>query len=148
MRYLAKAAAPLLVILMTGCGGVADRETLEVRSKASQQAIGLTLPASARVIFADRMRGLDDAARIIAVMPAADWRDLERRLLATVPDAAPPTREAVAHLGTDHDGWTPGKQAQLTARQLPWRGGAESLNIGAAPAGPGMMRVFIFWFEI
>ncbi len=147
MRHLAEAAAPLLMVLMTGCDGLAERETLEVRSRGSQQAIGLTLPANSRVTFAHRMRGLDDAAQIIAVMPVADWRDLERRLLATIPDAAPPTREAAAHLGTDHDGWTPGRQPHLTARQIPWRGGVESLTIGAAPAGPGMMRVFIFWFQ-
>lgn len=147
MRYLAVAGAPLLVFLMTGCGGVAERETLDVRSRGAQQAIGLTLPANARVTFANRMRGLDDAAQVIAVMPVADWRDLERRLLATIPDTAPPTREAVAHLGTDHDEWTPGSQPHLTARQLPWRGGVESLTIGAAPAGPGMVRVFIFWFQ-
>lgn len=95
----------------------------------------------------EQMHGIDEAAQIIAVMPAADWQELERRIEATVPDAAQPSRMGVSHLGADQGEWQPGRQAGLTARQVPWRQGREALNIGAAPAGPGMVRVFIFWFQ-
>ncbi len=132
---------------MTGCDRLAGQEPLEIRAKESQQAIGLTLPQGARTVFVHRMRGIDDAAQVIAVMPVADWHALERRIEATVRDVPPPSIEGTAHLGTDHDGWTPGKQPHLSARQVPWRDGTQYLNIGAAPDGPGMVRVFIFWFE-
>ncbi|MET0271009.1 MAG: hypothetical protein ABW173_11340 [Sphingomonas sp.] len=118
-----------------------------MRSTAAQAAAGLTLPASAEIMFARQMHGLDDAAQIIAVMPIADWRSLERRIEATVPGTEPPTGDAAGYLGTDHGAWQPGRQPGLTTRQVPWRGGVEWLNIGAAPAGPGMVRVFIFWFQ-
>lgn len=146
-RSLARAVAPLLAVLMTGCDGAMESETLEARSRASQQAAGLRLPASAKVVFAHRMRGLDDAAQIVALMPTADWQVLEHWIEATVPGTQPPSVEDAAYLGTDHDGWTPGREPHLSARQIPWRDGVESLNIGSAPAGPGMVRVFIFWFQ-
>lgn len=145
MRNVAQAAVPLLAVLMTGCGRMADGETLDVRSRESQQAIGLTLPPKAKVTFVHRMRGIDDAAQIIAVMPIADWQALEHRLTTTIPHAAPPTYEDASRLGADHDAWTPGQQPHLTARQVPWRGGVEWMTIGSGPAGPGMVRVFIFW---
>lgn len=109
--------------------------------------MGLPLPPGARTIFVNQMRGIDDAAQIIAVMPVADWHALEQRIEATVRDVPPPSIGGTAHLGTDHDAWTPGKQPHLSARQVPWRDGTQYLNIGAAPDGPGMVRVFIFWFE-
>jgi hypothetical protein len=139
--------APLLAILMAGCEGTGGGETLEMRSRSSQQAAGLTLPASAKVVFAHQMHGMDDAAQIIAVMPVADWHALERRIEATVPGIEPPTREGAADLGSDQGDWQPGKQPELTARQLLWRNGVEALNVGVAPAGQGMVRVFIFWFQ-
>lgn len=139
--------APLLAVALASCGGAADGEPLEVRSKAAQQAAGLILPARASIEFVERMQGMDEAVQIIAVMPTADWQALERRIEATVPDAAAPSRDGAGHLGTDHGGWQPGRQAGLTARQVPWRQGTEALNIGAAPAGPGMVRVFLFWFQ-
>ncbi len=108
-RSLARAVAPLLAVLMTGCDGAMESETLEARSRASQQAAGLRLPTSAKVVFAHRVRGLDDAAQIIALMPTADWQALEHRIEATVPGTQPPSIENAAYLGTDHDGWTPGR---------------------------------------
>jgi hypothetical protein len=140
--------ALLLAVLMAGCRGADDAETLGVRSTASQQAAGLTLPASARVVFVHQMHGIDDAAQIIAVMPLADWLELERRIEATAPGTQPPSRDGIAFLGTDDGNWQPSKQPGLTAHQVPWRGGVESLNIGAAPAGQSMVRVFFFWFEM
>ncbi|MET0373847.1 MAG: hypothetical protein ABW128_06270 [Rhizorhabdus sp.] len=140
--------ASLLALLVAGCGGADDTKTLEARSRASQQAVGLTLPASARVKFVHQMHGIDDAAQIIAVMPTADWQALERRIETTAPGTQPLTRDGIAFLGTDNGDWQPSKQPGLTARQVPWRGGVESLNIGAATAGPGMVRVFIFWFQM
>jgi hypothetical protein len=139
--------ASLLALLVVGCGGADDAKTLEARSTASQQAVGLKLPASARVEFVHQMPGIDDAAQIIAVMPITDWHALERRIEATVLGTQPPSRDGIAFLGTDNGDWQPSKQPGLTAHQVPWRDGVESLNIGAAPAGQGMVRVFIFWFE-
>lgn len=138
----------LLALLMAGCGGADDAETLKARSTASQQAVGLTLPASARVEFVHQMHGIDDAAQIIAVMPITEWHALESRIEATVPGTQLPSRDGIAFLGTDNGDWQPSKQPGLTARQVLGRGGVESLNIGAAPAGSGLVRVFIFWFEM
>jgi hypothetical protein len=139
--------AALLGIMAAACGGVAPAETLKVHSRAAQQAAGLMLPASAQVVFAHSMHGLDDAAQIIATMPIADWDALERQIEVTVPGMPPPSRDGAGYLGTDQGEWQPGKQPGLTARQVPWRKGTQSLNIGAAPAAPGTVRVFIFWFE-
>lgn len=137
-----------LAMLMVGSGGADDAATLQARSTASQKAIGLTLPASAKVVFVQQMHGIDDAAQFIAVMPIDEWHALEHRIAATVSGIQPPSNDGLADLGTDNSDWQPNKQLGLTARQVPWRHGKESLNIGAAPAGPGMVRVFIFWFQM
>lgn len=137
-----------LAMLMAGCGDADSAAKLQARSTASQQSVGLKLPASAKVVFVHQMHGIDDAAQMIAVMPIGDWHALERRIEATVPGLEPPSIQGLAFLGADNGDWQPSQQSGLTARQVPWRHGVESLNIGAAPAGPGMVRVFIFWFEM
>jgi hypothetical protein len=136
-----------LAMLMAGCAEADKATTLRARSIAAQQAVGLKLPAGAKIVFVHQMHGIDDAAQIIAEMPITDWHALKRRIEATVPGLQPPSKDGLTFLGTDNGEWQPSRQPGLTARQVPWRHGVGSLNIGTAPAGSGMVRVFIFWFE-
>lgn len=93
------------------------------------------------------MHGIDDAARLILVLPNAEWQRLDRRIVQAVPDASPLSAEGRQVLGPDEGAWAPGWQPGLVARQLGWRQGTEVPNVGVAPAGASQVRVFLFWYE-
>ncbi len=134
--------------LLSGCGTAVPDEPLAKRANAAVEAIGLAIPPGAGIAFADEMHGIDDAARLILVLPAAEWRRLDRRIAQAEPDAPPLSAEDRHLLGPDEGGWAPGRQPGLVAHQLRWRQGTEVLNVGVAPAGAGRVRVFLFWHQL
>ena len=117
-------------------------------ASAIVQRIGWVLPASAGIEFAEQIEGQDDAARLIVVMPDMDWRALLATLPASDPQQPPFSPEANFHLGPDEGQWQPGKANGLSTAQMPWKGGAEALNLGVAPAGQGQTRLFVFWHQL
>lgn len=122
-------------------------DTGQTDGGAILKRIGLDLPPSARVDHADQIRGRDDAARLSVLMTAADWKTFRARLPAD-PEPLLFSADDNFHLGPDEGGWAPSRAAGLTTAQLPWRGGAESLNLGFAPASGDQVRVFIFWHQL
>lgn len=139
-----KGAEPMSNITETA--GVAD--TVDTRASAIADRIGLRLPATAKAEFAERFAGQDDAARLVLVMPDADWAGLRATLPLSAPDQPPLSADANFHLGPDRGDWAPSRSAGLQTVQLPWRDGVESLNLGVAPADPGQTRVFVFWHQL
>jgi len=115
-------------------------------ARAVAAEIGVTIPAAATVEHAERIAGRDDAARLVLLLPGRDWAAWRVTLAAA--DAPPASPDANFHLGPDEGGWSPGTATGLSTVQLPWRGGAESLNIGEAPGGGGRIRAFLFWHRL
>ena len=144
------------MLLTGGCGTPASqgeaRTTTsatdnDAQGKAIAQRIGLTLPTDAVIEHAEAIRGQDDAARLVLVLPEAGRKAMAQQRAANDPAPLPFEADANFHLGPDGAGWTPGKAAGLTTTQLVWRGGTEALNIGSAPAA-GKVRVFLFWHQL
>ncbi|MGH6615302.1 hypothetical protein [Sphingomonas sp.] len=122
-------------------------EKAQSNATAILQRIGLELPPTARIEFAEQQAGQDDSARLVAVMPVGDWKALLARLPIAKTDQSPFEAEANFHLGTDRGQWTPDKTKGLETVQLPWHGGVESLNLGIAPASRGEVRLYIYWYQ-
>lgn len=125
---------------------VARSSTRRQDAVALLRRIGLTVPASATVEYSRVERGLDDSARIVLLMTAADWA----RMRSSPPlDAVPPERydaDGAMALGASDEGCRPGEQPGIVGAQvrLP---DAEILDFGVAPVEGGRVRVFLFWFE-
>lgn len=145
----------LAMFTVASCDGPNARDTRPTTTAGQQneasvivQRIGLALPATAAIEFAEQIEGQDDAARLIAVMPDKDWQALLATLPASDPQQPPFSPEANFHLGPDEGQWQPGKASGLSTMQLAWKGGAEALNLGVAPAAAGQTRLFVFWHQL
>lgn len=153
-----KMALPALIaaaaIPMTGCAASPPQEKTQVTDTRQAEGatilkrIGLDLPATATVDYAEQISGRDDAARLSASMSASDWKSLKARLPASAADPQAFSPDANFHLGPDEGAWQPSRATGLTTVQLPWRDGAESLNLGFAPADGEQVRVFLFWHQL
>ncbi len=114
-------------------------------AKRIMEEIGLYFPPDAKIIHADYMDGPDDAARLAVSLPEAEWLAMVKK---------PPFDKAVFApennftLGSDHGGWTPGKELSLSVAQLPWAKGRQALNIGASDAKAGIVTVYLFWNQL
>jgi hypothetical protein len=110
------------------------------------QRLGLEIPSSATIEFAQYQRGMDDNARLILLMPAADWAAMQ----AEPPfDAVRPERytaEGAVRLGPSEGAWHPADEAEIRGAQIPMDH-AKYMNVGVAPAEGGRVRVYLFWFE-
>ena len=132
-----------LVALRRGASGE-DGASGDVAGRAAAHAarIGLSLPAGTRAEFADWMTGLDDACRLVLVMPEGRWAAFRSSLPSEAFEM-----DGGHRLGPDEGRWTPSRVPGLSSAQFfPWRN-AEALNIGFAPAGPGEVRIFVFWHQ-
>lgn len=153
MRFL-----PSLTIMMAfsaaACGTSPAKETPMTTQNQHQaasaivQRIGLKLPATARIEVAEQIEGQDDAVRVVAVLPDKEWQAVLASLPMRDPQQPPFSPDANFHLGPDDGQWTPSKAEGLSTVQIPWKGGAESLNLGVAPAGAGQTRLFVFWHQL
>ncbi|WP_283514549.1 hypothetical protein [Sphingomonas sp. 2R-10] len=145
-------AATLMLAAVAGCKPPTvvfegEQETA-ARGRTILGRIGLPLPDSAVIEHATMERGLDDNARIVAVLPEAAWRPIATRLAARDPAAPPFSAEANAMLGPDAAGWAPRRAPGLRTIQRRWNDGGEVVNVGVAPAGAGRVRLFLFWHEL
>ncbi len=112
------------------------------------QRIDLTLPPSAQMEYADYMAGMDDAARVLLVMPQADWTTFLAGIVRRSPRPPEFTEEFNFALGPGKQGWNPESAKGLKTGQVAWGvNESEGLNIGVAPAADGTVRVFIFWHQ-
>ena len=109
--------------------------------------MGLVLPASAHVELAEQIRGMDDSARLVAVMPEADWTSLRATITREAPHGLVFSADENATFGPAEDGWHASDTPGLTTAETTWANGSEGLTIGFAPAAPGRVRVFLFWFQ-
>lgn len=114
---------------------------------AVAKRIGLTLPPSARVEHAEPMRGMDDAARLSLVMSSADWQGFSAQIAKQSSHELTFSEDDNFLLGTQADGWKPGEATGLKTGQVLWANGTEGLNVGVAPEGSDMVRVFLFWHQ-
>jgi hypothetical protein len=101
--------------------------------------VGLTFPASARLVGVSRERGIDDLVRFKVELPRAD--------LASFLAAAPVPADAYepgdgGFLGPDQGFWDPSRAVSLRTGQT-IRDNHRTLNIGVAEAGPGRAAVYI-----
>ncbi len=152
LRMVGGVAAALTLIPVAGCKPplVVFEGEQETAARAAQilARIGFPLPDSAVVEHAVMERGLDDNARIVAVLPEAAWRPIATRLIAGDPGAPSFSAEDNAMLGPDVGGWQPGRAAGLRTIQRRWNDGREAINVGGAPAGAGRVRMFLFWHQL
>lgn len=136
-------------LLLAGAGlwaasdGNGEARDPTARAIAYAARIGLPLPEGTRADFAEWTTGLDDSARFSLVMSEVSWASLRTGMPALILDA-----ENNFRLGRDQDGWKPESTPGLMTAQVQWRDRAEYLNVGAAPLGPGEVRVFVFWHQI
>jgi hypothetical protein len=136
---IGSSGAGVVALALAGCAGEAPAP------QAILAEIGVTAPAGAVIEHAEWMPGSEAGARVVVLAPAREWPRWRAHL---VPTNARFTREDNVQLGSDHDGWAPGKAVGLATVSGPWRGGTEALNIGRAPAGGGRVRVFLYWHQL
>lgn len=107
--------------------------------------IGLHVP-TATVELYEYAPGLDDSAKVKLVMSETEWTAMRN---------APALRmngEGLRGLilaglpSSDHGDWRPQADGATTVshRNLP---DAEKLTVGCSPAGPGRVRIYLFWRE-
>ncbi len=107
--------------------------------------IGLSFPPGTKIEYAEYMAGQDDAARLVVILPEAQWQAMVEH---------PPFDKAIfspdnkSHLDSDNSGWTPSKEPSISVAQIPWANGRQSLNIGVAEARAGTVKVYIFWYQL
>lgn len=140
-------------LTLQSCGQVLP-ESRTIVSEASPDQIaadvfkrvGLTPPPSARIEFAEYQNGLDDNARVIMVMPAADWVTMQATppLNAVRPEAY--AREGLHRLGTSDAKWRAREDPSVVVAQMKVNG-SEYLNVGIGDASGGRVRVYLFWFQ-
>jgi hypothetical protein len=127
-----------------------EQKPADLAGKASEIAgrIGLSIPASAKVEYAEAIAGQDDAARLIYSMPETDWRSMRDAPPLGVIDPQTWSGDNVFHLGPDEGEWNPRSVKGLQVAQTMLKGGAETINVGVAPPQGGTVRVFLFWHQL
>lgn len=154
MTYLTRVLAIMLGgVLLMSCGPTAaEGGRITVKSAREKpdaasflRMIGLPVPP-AIVEFYRYAPGMDDSARVILVMSQSDWDRMQRTPpLNTIPSGRWNSFDAM--LLPDNEGnWRPRNDKAITATQT-HLANREALNIGYSPAGPGRVRVYLFWFE-
>jgi hypothetical protein len=155
-------AMPAAVLaLLAACGGAGNStertETMsaESRDPASSAdvaritaAMGIDLPASATVDYAEYIEGVDDATRLMVTMPQADWEAMKAAPPIADIDPRAWAAENVVHLGPDAGAWQPEATPGVEAAQMHIAEGRQALNVGFVPADGGTVRVYFHWFQL
>jgi hypothetical protein len=142
-----------LLLAASGCSAAPsqDRSTMATTGAdktAILKRIGLTPPPSAQIEYVDYTNGMDDAARLLLVMPQADWTAFLADIVHKVPRSPEFAEDLNFALGPGREGWHPEAAKGLKTGQVAWGvNESENLNIGVAPAGDGKVRVFLFWHQ-
>lgn len=159
---LRAALAPLCAgFLLLACGAVGNstertetmnaesgKPSLAERAARATAAMGITLPASATVEYADYTEGHDDVARLLVTMPTADWQAMKAAPPLSQIDPRAWSADNVFHLGPDAGAWNPETAEGIEAAQTHIAGGRQALNVGVAPPLDGMVRVYLHWFQL
>lgn len=136
-----------LVPVLAACDGIGlARNAPELDAPAVAALMGLTLPPGATVEYKRVDNGMDQSARLVLLVPEAEWRAWRDRVVPPGGGLPRFSADGVVNLGSDDGGWAPSAARELTAVQRRWRG-SEALNIGQAPAGGGRVRVWLYWFQ-
>lgn len=119
-----------------------DRKT---NAAALLKHVGLAMPPAA-VEFYEYDDGLDDAARVKLVMSEADWATMRNEPALRMKGEGLRGLILTGMLSSDHGDWRPQADGAtiIAHRDLP---DAERLTVGYAPAGPGRVRVYLFWHQ-
>lgn len=127
--------------------GALTQASLKEQADTIFKRIGLTPPPSAVVEYAEYQHGMDDSARLVMVMPTADWTAMQASppLNSVAPDLY--LREEAASLGASREGWRPGDDPSVVATQVLLNGGLEGLNVGVGSAGTDRVRVYLYWIQ-
>lgn len=120
-----------------------DREQPDAASFL--RMIGLPVP-TATVELYEYAPGLDDSAEVKLVMSEAEWATMKNAPALRMNADGPKGLILTGLLSSDHGDWRPQADgATIVAhRDLP---DAEILTVGYSPAGPGRVRVYLFWHE-
>ena len=155
MKTIPFSLLALGAVTLASCGGAASSSernvvsrtpTQQTQDAAILQRIGIVLPASATVEYSSSERGMDDNARVVLLMPAADWATMQAKPpLNSVPPERYNSDEAMS-LGPSDGDWRPADQPGIQGTQVSLPN-ARYLNVGVAPATEGRVRVYLFWFE-
>ena len=143
------------LIALASCAQAVPDGRISAVTKASLQEeadtifkrVGLTPPPSAVVEYAEYQHGMDDSARLVMMMPTADWKAMQASppLNSVAPDLY--LREEAASLGANKEGWRPRDDPSVVATQVLLNGGLEGLNVGVGSAGTGRVRVYLYWIQ-
>lgn len=154
MKSMSRWPLPFLLLLAaSGCGAAPSQDRSTMATTGADQTailkrIGLTPPPSAQIEYADYTNGMDDAARLLLVMPQGDWTAFLAGIVRRAPRAPEFGEDLNFALGPDKQGWNPNAARGLKTGQVAWGvNESEGLNIGVAPAGDGKVRVFLFWHQ-
>lgn len=143
----------LLLPAAPGCGAAPSQDRSTMATTGTDQTaiikrIGLTLPSSAQVEYADYTAGMDDAARLLLLMSQADWTAFLDGIVRKAPRPPEFGEDLNFALGPEKEGWKPETTKGLKTGQVVWGvNQSEGLNIGFAPVGDGKVRVFLFWHQ-
>lgn len=148
------ASALVLAVLSYGLLKQGGNRTHEVGQSIDGRAaqilskIGVPFPTSAKAEYAKYEVGLDDNARVILLMPAAEWSKVETALFRNASGKQLFSTENQLYLGSNEGDWSPRSDPELTAAQIPWNDGKEIMNIGVSNAGSDLVRVYLFWHQL
>jgi len=143
----------VLLLAAPGCDAAPSQDKSKMAITGPDQTailkrIGLALPPSAQVEYADHTAGMDDAARVLLVMSQADWVAFLDGIVRRSPRPPEFADDLNFALYPEKQGWNPGSVKGLTTGQVAWGvNQSEGLNIGFAPADGGRVQVFLFWHQ-
>lgn len=148
MKMRAAILACSLVVL--GCSGRSDGESLDGRSTGDQAAasatrmaverlLGSPLPKTAKVVVYEQQSGMDDMQRVRLDLSKSDYADIAARL----PVSADAMSPGAGRLGADRGRWDPHATKGIRSGQSALAGG-RFVNVGVAEHGD---RVTLFIME-
>lgn len=105
--------------------------------------IGLPIPPATVELY-EYDEGMDDTARVVMVMSAADWAAMRNAPPLNTIENRQWDRSQAELLPSDRGNWRPSKDTALIAAYT-WLPKAEFVKVGFSPAGAGRVRVYLVW---
>lgn len=106
--------------------------------------LGMPMPPAMIELY-QYLPGRDDSARLIMVMPDADWAKFSNLPpLASISAEDRYDHSQAGLLSSDDGAWRPNADPAIAAAQT-WLGHGEFLVVGYSPAGAGRTRVYLLW---
>jgi hypothetical protein len=135
--------AVILIALVLGACNAKGKQTMKTNGEETLHSvgkeIGLTFPASAKLIGVHRERGVDDLIAVKVEMPAAEWP----KFLASTPiDPALFSPGERGLLGPDQGFWTPHQASGLRTAEATTAQG-RVLNLGYDDSHGQVVTVYV-----